>query len=90
MTGKLIDKKAKKKNDGKCYFCQENDYDLLDVHRIKEGANGGRYTEFNTITVCVACHRKVHAGKIQVFRKYYSTGGWILHYINEEGKEVWG
>jgi hypothetical protein len=88
---KLIDKKAKKKRDGKCYFCGEEDYDLLDVHRIREGANGGKYTDFNTVTTCSNCHRKIHAGKIQIHGRHFSTAArYILHFTNEEGEEVWG
>lgn len=83
----LINKKAKKKLDGKCLFCGEDDYDLLDVHRIVEGKDGGKYTEFNTVTTCCICHRKIHSGKIKVFRKYFSTSGWVLHYIDENGEE---
>ena len=86
---KLIDKKAKKRRDGACYFCGEKDYDLLDVHRIVEGQDGGKYTEFNTVTACCKCHRKIHSGKIEVFRKYFSTSGHhILHYIDEDGEEI--
>lgn len=87
---KLIDKKAKKKSDGECYFCKESDYDLLDVHRIKPGSEGGRYTDHNTVVTCVACHRKIHADKIKIHGRHYSTGRFLLHFTNEEGKEVWG
>lgn len=84
----IIDKVAKKHCDKKCYFCSCDNYDLLDVHRIVEGANGGKYTEFNTLTVCSLCHRKIHAGFIKIFRKYLSTSGrWILHYIDENSVE---
>lgn len=84
----LIDKKAKKKADGKCFFCGEADYDLLDVHRIFEGADGGKYTEHNTVTVCCKCHRKIHAGKIKLDRKYLCTSGkWLLRYWDENGVE---
>ena len=86
----LINKQVKKKHDGKCYFCSEADYDLLDVHRIREGANGGKYTEHNTITVCSNCHRKIHADKIQIHGRYLSTSGrYVLHCTNEDGEEVW-
>lgn len=85
---KLIDKKAKKKKDGRCYFCPEDDYNLLDVHRIFEGADGGQYTDHNTITVCCKCHRKITAGYIKTHRKYLSTSGrWVLHYTDENGVE---
>ena len=86
---KLINKKHKKKQDKKCYFCGESDYDLLDVHRILEGANGGKYTEFNSVVTCVACHRKIHADRIKIHGRHLSTSGYVLHFTNEEGKEVW-
>jgi hypothetical protein len=83
-----INKIAKKRCDGKCYFCSCDTYDLLDVHRIIEGSQGGKYTDFNTITVCSLCHRKIHAGLIRIDRKYLSTNGkWILHHwIGDEEK----
>lgn len=85
---KLINKQVKKRYDKKCHFCGEDDYCVLDVHRIVEGKDGGKYTDFNTVTACSVCHRKIHAGKIQVFRKYLSTGGgYVLHYIDENGNE---
>lgn len=85
---RLIDKQIKKRCDKKCYFCDNDDYCQLDVHRIIEGKDGGEYTDFNTITTCVGCHRKIHAGKIKIFRKYLSTGGGhVLHYIDEDGVE---
>lgn len=85
---KLINKQAFKKKDGKCYFCDETDYDLLDVHRILEGANGGSYSKHNCLTVCCKCHRKITAGKIITHRKYLrSDGKYVLHYTDENGEE---
>jgi len=83
----IINKKHKKLFDKQCYFCEESNYALLDVHRIVEGNNGGKYTEHNTVTVCSLCHRKIHAGLIKIDRKYFSTSGWILHYYDEQGQE---
>jgi len=85
---KLSKKQIKKLYDGQCYFCKENDYALLDSHRIVPGEDGGKYTTFNTLTCCANCHRRIHAGEIKIDRKYYSTSGkWVLHYwINEEEK----
>ncbi len=84
-----MDKKAKKKADKQCYFCGNDDYSLLDLHRIIEGKDGGEYNHYNTIVCCCLCHRKIHAGSIKIDRKYYSTKGrWVLHYwIGEE--EYW-
>lgn len=86
---KIINKKNKKTIDKKCKFCSGSEYCSLDVHRIVEGKNGGKYTEFNTVVCCVLCHRKIHSGKIKIDRKYQSTNGWILHYFDENGKEHW-
>ena len=84
-----MDKKVKKKIDKKCYFCPESDYNLLDVHRIVEGKNNGKYTDYNTVTTCCTCHRKIHSGRIQIVGKHYSTAGrYVLHYI-EDNEEKW-
>lgn len=85
---KLINKKHKKLVDEKCCFCGEDDYCLLDSHRIVEGKDGGEYTKFNTLTVCCKCHRKIHAEQITIDKKYYSTKGWLLHYFID-GEEFW-
>lgn len=84
-----MNKKVKKKIDKKCYFCPESDYSLLDVHRIIEGKNEGKYTDYNTVTCCCKCHRKIHSGRIQIVGKHYSTAGrYVLHYI-EDDKDKW-
>jgi hypothetical protein len=86
---KLIDKQVKKKVDGRCYFCPVDEYELLDVHRIIEGADGGEYTDHNTIVACALCHRRIHSGEIKIDRKYFSTSGrWVLHYW-KDGQEFW-
>jgi hypothetical protein len=87
----LINKVAKKKMDGKCYFCPESDYNCLHCHRILPGEDGGIYTEFNTITVCANCHNKLHGENPAIIldRKYMSTTGrWVLHFW-ENGEEKW-
>jgi hypothetical protein len=72
-----------------CFFCGENDYDLLDVHRILEGRNGGTYDPNNTLCCCSKCHRMIHSRRIQIFGKHYSTSGrWVVHY-NFDGTEHW-
>lgn len=84
----LINKQLKKRRDGKCYFCPETNYDLLDVHRILEGSEGGKYTANNSLTVCCRCHRLIHSGAIKLDRKYLSTSGkYVLHYWDENGVE---
>lgn len=86
---RLVDKVIKKKADGRCKFCGEAEYCVLDVHRIVPGESGGRYEQLNTVTCCSNCHRKIHDGTIKVDRMYYSTAGWVLHYFDETGKEHW-
>lgn len=93
MRKKLINKVAKKRFMKKCYFCEENKYELLDVHRIIPGDSGPGYIENNTVVLCCSCHRKVHAGLIIIDKKYYSTcGKYLLHYWRVEGdvkEEFW-
>lgn len=86
---KLINKAIQKKIEKKCKFCGENDACTLDMHRIIPGSEKGIYSEFNTICCCSCCHRKIHAGKIKIDRKYQSTNGWVLHYFDEQGVEHW-
>jgi hypothetical protein len=72
----------------KCRFCPEDKYELLDVHRIVAGADGGKYHEWNAVTCCSNCHRKCHCGEIKIDRYYNSTKGRILHYWRD-GQEFW-
>ena len=82
-------KQIRKRLDRECYFCGEEDYELLDAHRIVPGADGGKYTDFNTLTCCANCHRKCHSGRIKVLGRHSSTAGRrVLHYI-EDGEEKW-
>ncbi len=75
-----MDKKAKKIIEGKCRFCGIENIVLLDVHRIIPGCDGGKYVEGNTIISCSNCHRKIHAGQIIVFGRYFcSDGHWKIH-----------
>jgi predicted HNH restriction endonuclease len=85
---KLVNKKNLKKVARKCFFCNVDDYALLDVHRIIPGEEGGVYSETNSLVVCSNCHRKIHDGQIKIDRRYPSTGGWVLHYWEGE-KEKW-
>ena len=85
---KLINKKVYKKSQGKCRICGETDYNTLDVHRIIiPGKDGGKYRESNVSSLCANCHRKVHAGEIQILGWHSSTKGRVLHIIREDGKE---
>lgn len=81
-------KKIKKLVDKKCFFCDLDLYETLDVHRIVAGCNGGNYNNYNSITVCANCHRLIHAGEILVDKKYMSTKGLVLHYYRN-GEEMW-
>ena len=85
----LINKQHKKLSQGKCQFCDETDYAVLDVHRIVEGQDGGRYTDFNTVVACACCHRRIHDGQIVIDRKYSTTGGFQLLHYWENGEERW-
>ena len=85
---KLINKKIYKKSQGKCKCCGETDYNTLDVHRfVIPGKDGGRYTKGNSMTCCASCHRKIHAGNIQILSWHTSTKRKVLHIIRENGKE---
>jgi hypothetical protein len=87
---KLINKIAKKKGEGKCFFCPVDDYACLQVHRIVPGENDGVYNDFNTVVACGNCHSRIHDGQIKIDRKYTSTNprGWTLHFW-EDGVEKW-
>jgi len=86
---KLIDKVVEKKFAKRCFFCEIEDYALLDVHRLIPGNLNGQYTSANTIVSCSNCHRRIHDGQIKIDRKYNSTSGsWVLHYW-ENDTEIW-
>lgn len=88
MVRKFRSKKKFKQLYRKCQICGENDFDTLDVHRFKkEGKEGGKYTVGNCVVLCAKCHRKVHAGKIQLIGYFNSTKGELFHFIDEEGNE---
>lgn len=86
---KLIDKKLKKRIAGKCKFCPCDIYELLDVHRIVEGNEGGQYTDQNTVCCCVSCHRKIHAGIIKIDRQYSAISGKLVLHYWIDGQEFW-
>jgi hypothetical protein len=85
---KLINKVAVKKVTGRCLFCGETDYALLDCHRIIPGEEAGKYVKSNVTVACSNCHRKIHDGQIKIDRWYSSTSGRILHFWQGE-QEVW-
>ncbi len=78
-----------KLSNGKCYFCPEDNYDLLDAHRIIPGADGGKYHDRNIIVLCANCHRRTHTGSLKILGKYLSTSAkWVVRYL-EDGEERW-
>lgn len=80
---KTINKKEFKKVAGSCRLCKEEQYELLDVHRIQAG---GQYSYANSVSLCCKCHRKVHSGSIIVDKWCMSTAGYVLRII-EDGVE---
>lgn len=89
MKNKLINKKDFKLSSQKCRICGIADYDVLDVHRIKEGSNGGRYVRNNTVCLCSNCHRKIHTGNIKILGWRLSTSGEDLLMIkDQDGNEM--
>jgi hypothetical protein len=88
---KKINKKNFKKYVKLCFFCDESNLNVLDVHRIFEGSNGGEYKQINVIVVCSNCHRKIHSKEIIVIKKHVCYGS-KAHYAVEcfiNGKEEW-
>tara|TARA_B100001057_G_C22544466_1_gene830957 strand:+ start:281 stop:556 length:276 start_codon:yes stop_codon:yes gene_type:complete len=86
---KIINKKQNKLAAGKCRICGEDDYALLDNHRIVEGAKGGKYTKYNVVVLCSNCHRRTHDGQIVIDRYYLSTAGTVLRvFIDGEERFV--
>lgn len=81
----IRNKKAFKKFAGKCAFCDESDYAVLDVHRIIEGSKGGKYHSINSVCLCANHHRKVHDGAIKIIKKHISFGEnlFVLEYIED-------
>ena len=75
-----MNKKIRKLQEGKCFFCNETNKAVLDVHRIHEGHKGGKYIEGNVVVVCSNCHRKIHHSNEIVIDKWMaSTDGMVLH-----------
>lgn len=70
---------------GECFVCHEDQYELLDAHRIIEQ---GVYKPHNIVVLCCKCHRRVHNKEIRFDRKYLSTGGLLLHWWNGN-VELW-
>ncbi len=73
----------------KCFFCPEDNENLLDAHRIIPGKDGGTYIPTNILCICSNCHRRVHAGEIVVDRKYPCTSGKLVVHYFDKGIEYW-
>lgn len=86
---KLVNKKIKKYLAGKCKFCPCDIYEFLDVHRIVEGHQGGKYTDQNTVVVCRKCHQEIHEGKIIIEKQYPSASGKLVLHYWKDGNEYW-
>ena len=80
----FVSKKIRKLSEGKCRICGEDNYILLDVHRIIPGS---AYTFNGTTITCMSCHRLIHANKIKILGWVNSTAGRLLHIIDKAGKE---
>lgn len=85
----LVNKRYKKLLDKKCHFCPCDNYAALKLHRIIPGKDGGKYTDYNTITVCAICHDRIHAGQIIILGKHHSTIGKFVIQFVEDGEEKW-
>ena len=89
MKAKLINKKTTKLVAKKCFFCGNDNYAVLDCHRIVPEEEGGRYVPGNVVVCCACCHRLVHDGQIRVDRWYPTTAGKdVLHFWENE-EEKW-
>ncbi len=80
----FVNKKAFKRRHRSCRICEEEKYELLDVHRI---IAGGEYNNSNCVCLCTKCHRSHHSGLISIKGWYNSTAGKLLLYIDENKKE---
>ena len=82
---KIKSKKAFKKFAGKCAFCDESNYAVLDIHRIIEGHLGGTYHSLNSVCVCANHHRKIHDGQIKILKKHISYGEnpYVLEFVED-------
>lgn len=78
-----MDKIAFKEMYRKCAICPEDNYPLLDVHRIFEGKE---YSFGNCVVLCVKCHRLHHTNQLKIKEKRHSTAGYVLFW-EKNGKE---
>lgn len=86
---RLIDKKITKLVERECFFCGNDEYCVLDCHRIVSEEEGGKYIASNVVVCCACCHRRVHGGQIVIDRKYPTTAGRPVLHFWENGEEKW-
>jgi hypothetical protein len=87
MKKPFISKKSFKRGQKYCQICGEDQYELLDTHRIIPGCEGGKYENSNCVCICTPRHRKHHAGLLNIIRWCNSTKGRVLYYTDENGEE---
>lgn len=80
---------VRKRYDGRCQVCGEDDYAQLDAHRILPGSEGGKYSFANILTLCVGCHRKIDSGRLKVHGRHTSTLGEVFLHYTLDGEERW-
>lgn len=73
-----------KRFHGRCLLCGEDDYAVLHAHRPCEG---GPYQWGNVMTLCANCHMRVHAGRVEVLGRFWSTAGYYVWRVIDEGCE---
>ena len=86
MKKKYSRQQIQKLFHGECLVCKEDNYDLLDAHRIVEG---GPYIASNIVVMCPTCHRRTHTGEIRFDRKYDTTKGKTLLHWWRGDEELW-
>lgn len=78
-------KRAKKLAVGRCVLCGEGNPAVLDAHRAL--APGGRYAWGNVMVACANCHRRMHAGEVEVLGRHPTSAGRHVWRVREQGVE---
>lgn len=85
----------------KCQFCdyETDNRARIHKHHIKPRQAGGSNKQGNLVYLCPNHHSKIYSAyskqgihthqqdSIQITRWYFSTGGWVLGYIDENGEQ---
>ena len=71
---------------GRCVFCREDTYEILDCHRLTPGS---KYVHGAVVCLCAACHRRVHAGLIQIHGRHLRTDGRHVLSCTINGEKHW-